>query len=370
MIVYNINKNISEVYLGDNSISEVYIGANKVFPSEEPPTPVFGGKYKFTLTDSSVVSAKCDSSTTLTLGYTMPYYQTLSAVEFGECLLTLGNQVFQSFPNLVSVNLSGGITTIGQQSFSRCSGLTSVVIPSNVKTIGGYAFQECPLSSITLEEGVSTIGGGAFTYANISSISIPSSVTNIGNYSLMGCPNLTNIVVNPSNTVYDSRNNCNAIIETATNKLIQGCKTTIIPSDIQMIGDYAFQNCSGLTSVTIPSGVTSIGSYAFSFCSDLTSIAVPDSVTSIGLYCFVDCQNLVSATIGSGVTLIDNYAFYNCSNLTSITINATTPPRLYQYNYAFDNTNNCPIYVPSESVEAYKTAQYWSEYASRLQPIP
>ena len=151
--------------------------------------------------------------------------------------------------------------------------------------------------------------------------------------------------------------------------LIERDITTLnIPSGTSQIGNYAFYYYSALTSVTIPNSVTSIGTYAFKNCSSLTSIVIPNSVTSIGSGAFNYCSGLKSVTIGNSVTSILSDAFKNCSSLTSVTIEATTPPTLT--NTTFNNTNNCPIYVPAESVDAYKTATNWSSYASRIQAIP
>ena len=119
----------------------------------------------------------------------------------------------------------------------------------------------------------------------------------------------------------------------------------------------------------MPNTLTSIGSLAFYNCSSLTSVIIPSSVTSIGGSAFRGCNSLTSVTIPSGVTSIDDSAFYDCSSLTSITVEATTPPTLGGVT-VFNNTNNCPIYVPAESVAAYKAAINWSSYASRIQAIP
>ena len=133
-------------------------------------------------------------------------------------------------------------------------------------------------------------------------------------------------------------------------------------------GYNAFYNCRGLTSITIPDTVTSIGYSAFNSCSGLTSVTIPDSVTSIGNGAFLDCTSLTSVNIGNGVTSIDMQTFYGCTGLTSVTIQATTPPTLGKN--AFYNTNNCPIYVPAASVDAYKAATKWSIYTDRIVAIP
>ena len=130
------------------------------------------------------------------------------------------------------------------------------------------------------------------------------------------------------------------------------------------IGELAFYNCTSLTSIDIPNSVTSIGYQAFFYCSGLTSIDIPNSVTTIGYYAFYRCTSLTSCAIGSGVTSIGSNAFAYCSGLTSITVNATTPPTLGIS--AFDSTSNCPIYVPAASVNAYKSASGWSNYADRI----
>ena len=134
------------------------------------------------------------------------------------------------------------------------------------------------------------------------------------------------------------------------------------------IAQLVFDSCTSLTSVNIPNSVTSIGGNAFRGCSGLTSVTIPNSVTSIGESAFESCSGLTSVTIPNSVTSIYTYAFRACTGLTSVTIQATTPPTLGGTD-AFTNTNNCPIYVPAESVDAYKTATNWSSLASRISAI-
>ena len=151
-------------------------------------------------------------------------------------------------------------------------------------------------------------------------VKIPTSVTEIGGYAFDGCSGLTKIEVEPGNPVYDSRNGCNAIIETLTNTLILGCKSTIIPESVTVIGNGAFSGCSGLTSVKIPLSVSEIGYSAFRGCSGLISVKIPESVTKIGDYAFVDCSGLSLLWIGNAIDRIGKYSFDKCERLSTIII--------------------------------------------------
>ena len=194
--------------------------------------------------------------------------------------------------------LEYSVTSIGNWAFNSCSGLTSIEIPSSVTSIGIQAFWYC---------------------TSLISVEIPINVSSIGAAAFENCSGLTSISVDASNVTYDSRNNCNAIIEKSSNTLIAGCMNTVIPSSVTTIGECAFQGCSSLTTIDIPSSVTNIEWRAFYDCSGLTSVTIPNSVTSIGESAFEGCSGLTSVTIPNSVTTIGVCAFRGCSQLSSIT---------------------------------------------------
>lgn len=281
------------------------------------PTPTIDGKYKLTLSDSSTVTAECDSTSSVTSGEVATQYSgsvtpALAEAEIGDCVKTIG----------------GG-------AFIRCSGLTSVTISDNVTSISGFAFGYCKsLVTCNIGTGVTKMGSSIFQSCHsLTGITIPNGVTSIEMWTFNQCRSLTSIT---------------------------------IPNGVTSIGDYAFGYCTGLTSIELPDSATSIGNYAFWGCSGLTSIDIPNSVTSIGQEAFRLCYGLQSIDIPDSVTSIGEGAFSNCSGLTSISCLAITPPTLG--SGAFNYTNNCPIYVPAASLTDYQTA--WSTYASRIQAIP
>lgn len=234
----------------------------------------------------------------------------------------IGSCAFKNCSSLASVVIGNNITNIEYESFSGCYNLISLNISNSVKYIGGCAFLECSsLTSVSIPNSVSSIGSEAFRgCSSLTSIIIPKTLSYIAHGVLDHCPKLSSIVVESGNSYYDSRNNCNAIIETTSNTLIQGCHKTIIPNTVTGIGHSAFKGCSSLNTINIPNSIKSIESSAFQYCSSLTSINIPNSVTNIGSYTFSNCSSLNSITLSNTLESIENGTFYGCSSLTSINI--------------------------------------------------
>ena len=269
----------------------------------------------------------------------------LTSIDIPNSVTSMGSSAFSDCKRLISIVIPNSVTSIGSYAFSGCKRLTSIVIPNSVTSIGSHAFFGCfGLTSIDIPENLIVIGNYVFYGCkSLTNIIIPDNVTKIGNNVFEGCTSLkslsfgkkvtdigygiinncaclTSIIMASGNTKYDSRNNCNAIIETSTNTLILGCKKTIIPNSVKSIGSSAFKGCSNLTSIDIPNSVKSIGNNAFADCTSLISIDIPNSVTSIGDRAFYNCTRLTSITIPSSVTSIGESAFSNCENLSSIAI--------------------------------------------------
>lgn len=273
------------------------------------------------------------------------YQDGQGVIRFDKPVTTIGEMAFYECENLVSMTIPESVTQIGKAAFIRCSNLESIDIPDGVSVIGKNAFFDCvrlavvsvPASLAVLEsnafegcsslaafpfpKGIRQIGDNSFRgCSSLRSIEIPESVSSIGDLAFAQCSSLSSIVVAPHNQTYDSRNNCNAIMETSSGVLLAGCNNTVIPNNTTAIGFGAFFGCSGLKAVDIPATVTTIGNSAFCGCSGLTYIAIPDGISKIGSSCFEGCSSLTGISLPDSIQTIGNYSFSHCSSLQGLTI--------------------------------------------------
>lgn len=284
----------------------------------------------------------------------------LTNITIPNSVISIEGWAFNTCSTLVSITIPDSVTSIGEDAFTNCSALTNITIPNSVISIGARAFEDCvTLESVTIENGVKAIENRAFYGCSaLTNITIPDSVTSIGDNAFKECVNLSSAIIGNGVTwigggaflFCDALNSFYGKYASSDNRCL------IID------GKLIFFAPAGLTTYNIPDGVTWIGSTAFYGCDALTSITIPDSVIWIGGSAFYDCDALQSITIPDGVTSIGYMAFNGCSALTSIYCKATTPPN--QDDAFLDTPNLINIYVPSSSVDDYKSA--WVEYADKI----
>ena len=278
---------------------------------------------------------------------------------------------------LTSIILPEGVMSIGGEAFYNCTNLTDINIPESVTSIGAGAFNstawydnqpngvlyldkwvlgykgEMP-STLVINDGTKGVASGAFSMcSDLAAITIPESVTSIGGGAFYDCSSLTSITIPKDVT---------SIGEGAFYRC-RSLTAITIPEGVTSIGERVFCECESLTSITLPEGLTRIGDYTFAWCRSLIDINIPESVTSIGYATFFDCWNLTTITIpeNSQLTSIGSYAFSWCS-LTAISCKAMTPPTIKD-SYTFEGVDkSIPVYVPANSVDAYKSAAYWGEF--------
>lgn len=329
--------------------------------------------YNFNQNNNTAVVTSGDNKYTgsVTIPETV-YYEGVSYT-----VTIIGDKAFYFCGGLTSISFPKTIVRIDYDAFYGCNGLKEVHITDlsawmNVQCMGGNILRRLPtgyshciylngeeIKQLTIPEDITSIRGYSFFgCSNIESVNIHSNVSQIkpGFFYFWG--GLSTINVDANNAVYDSRNGCNAIIETAKNTIVVGSTTTVIPDGITGIGDDAFYGREGLTSITFPSSVTWIGEYAFEACNGLTTITIPNNVTTIGSDAFFNCDNLTEVRIGNHVQSVGEASFRACDNLTDFYCSTYDPPS--SDGDIFYGSWNVTLHVPIGCKDVYATAPGWS----------
>lgn len=368
------------------------------------------------------------------------YSNKISKVVIGNGITHIGTCAFYGCISITAIELSETVATIGMRAFQECNKVTSLTIPKSLESFSFIAFNCQSVTSIKVDaenpyfdsredcnaiirksddrlmlgcantvipSSVRSISDRAFMEcSSLTSLIIPEKVSYIGDFAFSGCTGLTSLKVDERNPYLDSRNDCNAVINTSTNELIVGTQNTIIPNTVTRIGNYAFygcefstfvvpegvtsigdsafdscrnlvsidlpeslksiensafSGCSSLGSIVIPNSVTSIGSSAFYYCSGLTSVTIPNSVTSIGIRAFCGCSGLTSVTIPNSVTTVADMSFSYCSALKSVTIGssvASIGSSVFSYSSRLTELKLLPSTPPDVKASTFQDADY------------
>lgn len=363
-IVTPYNKNV----FGANIISNTYVNGQGIITFDKSVTKIGDNAFNncSSLTSVSIPNSVFSIWTNAFFGC-----RNLISVTIPNSVTVIMSNAFEGCESLASITIPNSVKYIENGTFQNCSGLNSITIPNSVISIGNDAFTNCySLTSVNIPNSVTKIGRYAFNNCyRLTSITIPNSITQIDEYAFTHCRGLTSINVEKENINYDSRDNCNAIIETATNTLIAGCNNTKIPTSVRRIKSLAFVGCS-LTSITIPNSVTFLESLAFNACFELTSITAlsttPPTCASSGTFskygtlhvlpgCKAAYQN---ADVWKNFTIVEDAIDpYRIVLADGETYNEETPQDNKNFNYTrtFNNTKWQALYIPfSMSYEDWK----------------
>lgn len=401
------NLDIDKFYLGDKSDAKIYLGDVKVWPQEEAPE-TYPYAFQRVSRGGSAYTVACNStsSNTIKSGDTRSGLSTAEisgstsdktpvSVVFGDCCQTISSGACSGWTYLTSVTISDNVTSLGANSFRDTSRIEHLKIGSGITQLNqSYTFRDTGHSASTKPDldlsknvGLNVVGksNDIFSWCYFNNVILPKNCT-LGTSSFSDCSASTlsfgsGTIISDGNDwpsiscvfYYCNISNIDLNGVTKIGKYafheLSGCTSITIPSSVTTFGDYAFSGVSSLNSVTIDyASNATLGSNQFKGCKYITSLTIGSHPTSIGGNMFDNCTKLTTLVIPSNISSIGGFAFLDCSGLTSVTVQSTTPPTLGRG--AFDNDYKCTIYVPSESVDAYKAASRWSDYKSRIQAIP
>ena len=318
----------------------------------------------------------------------------LKSITLPAGVVRIGSYAFYDCDSLESISIPDGVNEICANAFDSCNNLENFIIPASVTNIGSSAFKDCiSLKSITIPNSVTRISSTTFYGChNLENISIPESITEIGAAAFYSCTSLKSINI-PENIVDIDKEaflNCTSLKnvyitnleawyninfeEPLSNPMCAGAnlylnntlvENIVIPESIIKIGNSVFCGCQSLKSIIIPESVTNIGFYAFSGCKSLESITLSDGITEIGEAGFRDCSSLASIILPESITKIGKQAFVSCYSLMSVYCASSAPPALGS-DVFYDNASDRNIYVPTLSVNTYKEADGWKDYADQI----
>lgn len=322
---------------------------------------------------TALESIKLHNNITSIGEYAFAKCDALTSLDIPNSVTSMGEGVFMECENLASVNLPDKLRSIEDEVFSGCKNLEAIDIPDMVTNIGDSAFYACAkLTKIEIPNSVTSIGKETFRFCEeLTSIEIPKNVTHIGKNAFIRCKGLVSIKVDKENLAYDSREDCNAIIDSKTGTLIAGCATTFIPDGVTKIGEYVFYFQSDLKALELPNSVTHIETSAFHY-SGLSSITLPKSLKVIGVNAFNRCE-FTSIELPSSIDSIGGFAFQSCDELTSVVL----PKNIGKIPEGmFDSCPALKTIVIPEGVETIESRAFWScrrletiEFPSTLQTI-
>ena len=256
--------------------------------------------------------------------------EALTEVILPSTVQTIGSEAFAWCKGLPSVSVPEGVTVIEERVFFQASSLSSITLPSTIREIKSYAFYVCPFREIDLPEGLTTIGKNAFLVSNIASVHIPASCIAIDDTAFSSCTNISTITVAPGNPVYDSRNNCNAIIETTSNRLIRAANNATLFEGITSINTSALSGYSA-ERLVLPQSVTSIGSDAF-YKARCKEIILPRGTQAIGSQAFAMCKQLKSVYIPASATVLGDALLNGANTTATVYVEKGSAAQLYCEN--------------------------------------